>query len=208
MLHNIHLRQPMTRVIAFGVFAMLAFACTPTTTIDQMWQSPVAQNQPPLQKVVTMFMSDNTTMRHSGEDMLARDLRLRGVEATPAYAIFGDGKVRDLESVKSTLKSMGYDGVVTMRVVEREQDIETAPATFDGYWGYWGGGYWGAGPYGGSYVYTETIYRLESNAYSLNSGRLVWSALTKTVDPETAHQLLDQTTEIVAGQLTQRGLAG
>jgi hypothetical protein len=210
MLHNIHLRDLMTlrRVIALGFSAVLAAACGPTTTIDQVWQSGVATTEPPLEKVATLFISDNTTMRHAGEDQLARQLIAQGVQATPGYAIFGDGKVKDLEAMKVQLRQMGYDGVVTMRIVDREQVVESTPATFDGYWGYWGAGYWGPGVYSPGYVYTETIYRIESAAYSLQSGRLVWSALTKTVDPDSAHDLVEDTTEIIAGQLAKRGLAG
>ncbi len=209
MLHNIHLRELMTlrRLIAIGITALLA-ACGPSTTIDQVWQSGASKTEPPLQKVATLFMSDNTTMRHAGEDMLTAELRAKGVQATSAYTILGDGKVKDLDTVKQTLRQMGFDGVVTMRIVDREQEVESTPATFDGYWGYWGAGYWGPGVYSPGYVYTETIYRIESAAYSLNTGRLMWSALTKTVDPESAHSLMNQTTEIVAGQLTSRGLTG
>jgi hypothetical protein len=185
-------------------------ACAPTTTFDQVWTSPVAQTEAPLERVVTVFISDNTTMRHSGEDRLAVELAQKGVQATPAYRIFGDGAtdMKDLESMKTRLRSMGYDGIVTMRIVEREEDIEAVPSTFDGYWGYWGYGYWGGPMYSPGYLYTETIYRLETAAYSLKTGALVWSALTKTVDPESAHDLVNETTEVVAGQLARQGLAG
>jgi hypothetical protein len=130
------------------------------------------------------------------------------VEATPAYSIFGDAAQNtDLESIKDTLRNMGYDGVVTMRIVDREHNVQSVPGTFDLYWGYWGPSYWGT-TYWPGYVYTETIYRVESAAYSLRTGQLVWSALTKTVDPTSPNELLHGTTNVIAGELTRRGLAG
>lgn len=202
------------KVIAFA-FVALATACAgPSTTVDQVWTSPAARAEPPLQKVVTIFIADNLTMRHEGEDQLARDLAARGVQATPAYAIFRNGAEteRDLPAMKAKLRDMGYDGVVTMRVVDREQQLESVPGTFDTYWGYWGRGYWGGpgywGGYSPGYVYTETIYRLETAAYSLRDGRLLWSAVTRTVDPANADEMVEETTQIIAGQLTGSGLAG
>ena len=161
-----------------------------------------------MQKIVTVMISPNTTMRHAAEDRLAIDLANKGVQATPGYQVFPDGQndVQDLDARKARLKELGYDGVVTMRIVDREQVLQAAPATFDGYWGYWGPGYWGG--YAGGYVYTEIVYRVESAAYSLHTGQLVWTAMTKTVDPDSAHQLVHDTTKIIASELTKRGLAG
>ena len=45
-------------------------------------------------------------------------------------------------------------------------------------------------------------------AYSLTTNQLVWSALTKTVDPDSARKLLGDTSKVVASQLTKHGLAG
>lgn len=194
------------RVVVTG-FMLLLGACYASTTVDQVWTTPV-RAEPPMQRVVTIMISPNVTMRRASEDRLAIDLAKQGVQATPGYQVFQDGAtdVQQLEPMKAHLKELGYDGVVTMRIVEREQQLETAPATFDGYWGYWGPGYWGG--YSGGYVYTETIYRVESAAYSLRNGQLLWTALTKTVDPSSSHDLVKETTKIIASQLTERGLAG
>jgi hypothetical protein len=197
------------RVCALAIAGIVAGACAPSTTIDQAWIAPTARQQPPLRRVVTLFISENMTLRHSGEDELARELAKKGVQATPAYMVFGDGaqNVRDVEPLKARLRELGYDGVVTMRIIDREQQIGSVPSTFDAYWGVWGPGYWRA-TYWPGYVYSETIYRVEAAAYSLRTGQLVWSAITKTTDPSSARQLVDDTTEIVAGQLTRQGLAG
>jgi hypothetical protein len=177
-------------------------ACGSNTKIDQAWTAPQAQVRP-LQKVVTVFISDDVTLRHNGEDQLTRDLTARGVAATPAYAILGDAKIADVQAVKARLRARGFDGVVTMRVIDHDTQVESAPATFDGDWGYWSG----AGPHYGD-VYVATVYRLETAMYSLETGRLIWSARTRTVDPDTAGQLLRETTKVIASEVTQRGLAG
>jgi hypothetical protein len=200
------MRCKYQELLAAAFAGVLVASCAgPATTIDTVWTSGAARAEAPLRRVVTVFISDNITLRHRGEDELARDLMKTGVEATPGYMVLSEGAkdMRDLEPMKARLRDMGYDGIVTMRIVDREETIDAMQSSFDGYWGYWGPYYWDPG-----YVYSETIYRIEASAYSLRSGRLLWSALTKTRDPDTAHELLEDTTEIIAGQLVQRGLAG
>jgi hypothetical protein len=206
MINEVLMRSQIHKacVTLLGSFLLLTFiGCGSSTNIDRTWTAPRAEVKP-LQKVVTVFISNDTTLRHSGEDQLVRDLRARGVDATPAYAVLGDEKISDVKSVKSKLRERGFDGVVTMRVIDRDTGFETAPATFEGYWGYWGG----IGYSNYSDVYVTTVYRLETAMYSLDSGRLIWSALTRTVDPDSANQLLRETTKVIASEVTQRGLAG
>jgi len=194
-----------TVVRALAIAGISLAACMHTTTVDQAWTSPTPQ--PPLHNVVTMFISDNQTMRHAGEDKMAQYLQMHGVKATPSYMLLGDGKPQDVASVKALMRQMGYDGVVTQRIVQRETEVAYAPSTFDGYWGWWGG-YWTGYPGYNGYAYTVDIYRLETAAYSLKTNQLLWSVLTRTVDPSTAAKLIDRTSRVVAGDLTARGLAG
>jgi hypothetical protein len=169
-----------------------------------MWEVSPA-TQPPLRKVVTWFSGDSVTMRHAAEDRLATALITQGVSATPGYAVLGD-RPMDLDTVKANLRQQGYDGIVTMRIIDREYQIETTPSTIDGYWGYWPYPAYGWG-YSG-YTYTTTIYRVETAAYALTNDRLVWSAITKTVDPSNSGDLIGKTSKIVASRLTHSGLAG
>lgn len=205
-------RNPASAILLVTV-ATLAVSfggCGPSTTIEQAWRAPITQYSqaaPPLQRVVTLFIADSQAMRRGGEDQLARELAARGVEAAPGYALVSDQELEDLEAVKTKVRAMGFDGIVTMRIVDREQTVDWAPG-YSGYWGYggygWYGGYWGSP----GYAYPETIYRIETNAYSLKTNQLVWSALTRTDDPENARSLIKDTTKVIAGQLTERGLAG
>jgi hypothetical protein len=194
----------LNRLVAL---ASLCFAaCVPSTTVEQTWTTPAARSQAPLQRVVTVFFSDSVTIRHAGEDRIARDLRARGVEATPSYAVLEDNELRDCNAVRSKLMKLGYDGVVTMRVVDQHQEVEYLPPTFDAYWGYAYPGFYSPGIYDPGYVYTETIVRVETSAYSLQTNQLVWSGLTRTVGDEVDH-LINSTSRVIAKQLTRRGLA-
>ena len=188
------------RLLAIAGSALTLGACAgPSTTLDQSWAAPMARSEPQLQRVVTLFVGESVTMRHDAEDELARDLRAKGLDATSSYAIIGDEPIADLEGVKPKLQALGYDGLVTMRIVERENTVQSVPGGYDGYYGY----YWG-----GDYLYPQTIYWIETVAYSLRTGKLLWSGTTKSVDPDTLNELIEDTTDVVAGQLARRGLRG
>ena len=201
-------------LVALGLFA----ACGPATTLEAGWTSRAAYTEPPMAKVVAAFPADNMTIRRSGEERLARELAAKGVVATPAYAVLSDDETQTLATtvgrgeqitppVAAKLKALGYDGIVTMRIVDREQDLNYSPPAYPG-WGYWGYGYGGYWDYGGGYAYTTTIYRLETNAYSLRTNQVVWTGLVKSTDPDTAHQLVGEATHVVASQLAKNRLAG
>jgi hypothetical protein len=198
----------LIRVLVISLVAAAVAACEPSTTLEQVWRAPITQyQQPPLQRVVTVYYGENESMRRSAEDQLARDLLKRGVQATPGYAVLTSDELKNLDTAKRKLLSMGYDGLVTMRIVDREQDLEYMPG-YNGYWG-WGGYYGGWGGLASEgYFYTETLYRIETNAYSLRTNQLVWAALTRTTDPANAREMINETTDVVASQLTERGLAG
>jgi hypothetical protein len=204
MFHNSRQRlRARTALLAIAGAALIFGACGgPSTTLDQSWAAP-ARSRPQMQRVVTLFVGQSVTMRHHAEDQLARDLRGRGLDATSSYSVIGDEPITDIEAAKPKLLALGYDGLVTMRIIDREQTIESVPG-FDGYYGYYG--YYGG--WGGDYLYPQTVYRIETVAYSLHTGRLVWSGTTRSVDPDTMDELIEDTTEVIAGELTGRDKKG
>lgn len=200
-------RISLTKLLAAAGVSLAA--CYPATTVEQTWTSPTAMAQQPMTRVVTVFFSDNETARRSAEDQLARDLLAKGVRASPAYAVLAEKENADSEAVRAKLMSMGFDGIIMMRIVDRHEDVEYSPSTFSGYWSYGYPYFYAPGFYSPGYAYTEIVSRIETKAYSLKNGQLMWSAITKTVtEDEDQKPLIDQTTEVIATQLTQRGLAG
>ena len=211
MLHHIH--YLLALALALG-------ACEATTSLEQSWTASALHNQPSptLTHVVTVYVSDSATLRRAGEDQLALDLAKKGVAAVPSYTFLTDADARELEHINkqppgvvdeltSRLRRLGYDGVVTMRIVDSQEHVHYTPPTYYyGGWGYpWG---WSDGIYWPAYTDTYTTFHTETNAYSLRTGALVWSGLIKSVAPESAPQMLHETSQIVAEHLTKSRLAG
>lgn len=180
--------------------AALTACAGPSTTIEQAWKSPSSTE---LSNVVTACMTRDGALRRTCEDDMARKLLAAGVRATPLYAALPGAEIGERDGTKAKLLAAGYDGVIALRLVSREQQIEYVPGSFDYYWdsGWWGG-------YDG-YLYSETVVRIETSAYSLADNQLVWSALSRTVDPDTVREGIDEVAGVAANAMArQRVVAG
>ena len=175
------------------LLAMVAVvACGSSTSIEQSWKQPGPHAE--LQRVVTVMLWRNEGVRRSAEDELAARLKQAGVDAVPSYAVLGTDDIKDPQVARERLLAQGFDGAIVMRFVSREQQVSYAPPS---YVGYWGGAYY---PSGG-YVDVDTIVRLETAAYSLRDRQLVYSALSRTTDPDNVQALINSVTKKVAGAL-------
>jgi hypothetical protein len=82
-----------------------------------------------------------------------------------------------------------------------EQTMVDGPyATFDGYYDY------GAAVYAPGYVQTDTIVHAVSNLYSLEQNKLIWSGTSRTFDPASATQFMNDVSKAVAQSLQKNRL--
>lgn len=170
------------------------------THVEQSWTAPDARYVQ-FHRVAALFVARDGALRRSAEDKMSRELARRGVQAIPAYTILTDQDVQDFNQARQKLVAAGVDGVVAMRPVDKEQHLVVMPATFDAYWGSAWPVVWDPG-----YAYTETIVRMETNVYSVPDNKLVYSAVSKTVDPGNSRKLIDDVTKLVARELERRRL--
>jgi hypothetical protein len=200
-----------TRIVVLAGFAALGLAaasCAPATSIEQTWRAPDARPGQ-FRKVATMFISKNEAIRRPAEDKLAARLRSRGIQAVPAYTVVSTEDVKDHAKAIAALRAAGFDSVIAMRVVSKDTQLQYLPGGFDSYWDMaWPDAYWDYGygfGYGGALI-PETIVRVETDAYSLVNNQLLWTALSKSVDPDGIRELIDDNTKVVAQSMTRQGL--
>jgi len=72
------------------------------------------------------------------------------------------------------------------------------PAGYRSAWGYWGTGWTGA--YDPGHYRQDQVVYVESNVYSLTDDKLIWSARTKTYNPDNVPKMVD---EIVDGSIAE-----
>ena len=186
------MRTQRVTSLAIVMVALASVACssTRTATIEHAWRDPNARVGE-LTNVVTLFPTRDAMLRRTVEDKLAQHLADRGVRAVPGYTVLTRDDVQDRNVAGEILRRAGFDGLVAMRVVEADRTLEYYPA-FDVYWG----AAWGT-------VVPGAIIRMQVDAYSLADRRLVWSAVSRSVDPNSIGQLVDDITAVVSRELSK-----
>ena len=193
--------------------AALSVAACASTTFNSTWKAPGAG---PLnfkgKKVVALVVSKEEGVRYGAEDALAREITRQGAVGVPAFAQIPKELTRDKEKAKEFLEKAGVAGVVVMRVVGKDQEISSTPASYYAmpyYSTFWGAGYYGygwGGVYDPGYVRTDTIVSVEILVYSLEQDELVWAGRSQTTNPEKVGPFIHELTAGAAKELRKQGL--
>lgn len=192
----------MKSKILFMFFLFLSFnyySCSPSTKIEKTWTDPSFKpSTTSFHKVLVMgLMRDESTRRIAEDKMVAQ---FKNVTAVPSYQYLQPSDtVRSI--VEERLKNDGFDGVVVMRLADVDKSTSYVPGTtYGGWYGYRG---W----YGSSGYYQEDkTYYVETNFYSLQSNKLLWSGTTSSLNPSKIDNTIDQIIGALKEQLQKQGL--
>ena len=195
-----------------GAAALGLASCASTTRFNSTWKAPDAG---PLnfqgRKVAALVISDNTATRFSAEDLLARELRARGVDSIPAYDLIPRSETRDKDRAKTLFSQAGIVGVVVMRTAGAQKEIVSS----GGYWNmpsygsFWGVGYYAYGwstVYDGARIHTDSIVRVETLVYDLEADKLVWAGLSESTNTSRAETLIKELVAGAAAEMKKQGL--
>lgn len=179
------------------------------TTFDSTWHDPAVRSIE-FNKVLTVSIGKDDGQRRTIEDRMAQAIMARGrTGAVPAYSLLTAAEVRDTAISRAKVEAAGVDGLVTVRVVgsQTEQTLVSGapmPSYYASPWGYYGYG-WGVA-YSPSYLVTDTEIQVETNIYSLKENKLIWSGRTRTLNPESVNQMVDEVARSIGDELRRQGL--
>ncbi len=177
------------------LFPLILAACGSSTRITQSWRDPaVSYEAGQVKKMLIIALMRDETTRRQIEDELVAQFRGKGVSS---YGYIGVLPQQiEVEPFVQRLHDDGFDAVMIMRLADVTQEQTYVPGSYPSYygspWGYYGHAYpMYADP---GYIRTDMTYRVETNFYSVASQKLVWSAVTSTMNPD---NLSTTVTEIV-----------
>lgn len=196
-------------VVALGALLILLSACASTTTFTSTWKAPEAQGLSLSGKtIVAVFISRDESQRRAAEDTLAADLTARGAHGIAGYTLLPTDERGSGERARERFREAGANGVVTMRVVGKDQRITYTPGyAFPPYYGafgpYWGYG-WGA-VYDPGYLQTDTLVSVETVVYSLDRDKLLWASTSRTVNPRDIYRLVKEVADATSREMARQG---
>ncbi len=196
----------MKKSIFFVLLTGILFGCAPNAQITNSWRAPdVSINTQEIHKFVVAALLKDQSVRRSVEDQMASFMPDKAVQS---YIEFGTDNLKDSEELyNQKLKSEGYDGIVVMRLVNINKNTRYVRGTYPVYYGSWRN-YWGyswGGFYNPGYYTTDKTYNVEVNVYSLNQNKLIWTAITSTINPAGNNELFKDASKAVYKKMKAEG---
>jgi len=193
---------------ALLVCTIIVASCT-STRITSSWREPdkqVAVNK--LNKVLVVALFKDETSRHKAEDQMAGYLNGKGIVSYNYLKESFDKKNED--ALREKIKKDGFDGAVTMRLVDVDKEenytrgnISSYPAYYRNFSGYYYRS-WSYYSTPGYYTTTQT-YTIETNVYSIKEDKIIWSGLTETTNPDGVKKLTEEVAEVVYKKMVKEG---
>jgi hypothetical protein len=204
------------RLACVAISLVLAASLTgcATSRIENAWVDPSATPQSfALRQVLVVAMVSDGAIRRATEDALDRAISSgpRGQSGQlvvhPSYTLLDDRELADVAVARKKVEAAGYDGAVLVRFVSSQQKVTVDPPSYSG--GFWGryGYTGGAMMYDPGSVRTDTILKLQVSIYSLAEGKLLWSGVSRTLNPSKIEKLVGDVASAVHDDLSERGLA-
>jgi hypothetical protein len=162
-------------------------------------------------KVGALVISNDESLRMSGEEALVRELVARGMQGVAAYRIVPREELQSADRARGWFERSAVEGVVALRPVSSEKrHTYTSPTVwanpyYGSLWGYYGYG-WGAVYIPGS-EREDTIIVVETLIYSVPRNELIWAGASETKNPKTLQRFIADLAKETTEQLKKQGLA-
>ena len=190
------------------IFCIIFFSCS-STKITRSWREPNKQvSIGKLHKVLVVALVKDETNRRKVEDKMVEYLEGKGV-VSYNYLDSKTSRTNE-EAIRAKIKADGFDGAVTMRLLNVDQEKNYIPGMGTSYssgYNNFSGYYYRVLPYFsnmGSYVTTKT-YMVETNVFSILEDKIVWSGVTETADPDGVDKMIGEITKVVYKKMRSEG---
>lgn len=207
-----------TTAIRGAFFSSILFiaGCVSSELVD-VWHDSSYQ-APPLNTVLVISVSNTPMERHMWEDAFAGELAKHGVVATPSYRPFPE-VVPDTNQVIQIVQSNGFDGILICRRlppeikagyaqgwVSLEKDVKTERHTrYDRRWERFVTYYRDVNQ--ADFVDTEKVDIRAIDVWATrNEGQMIWSATSKTSEPNSLYEVRPEVVNLVISDLKRKNI--
>jgi hypothetical protein len=191
------------------LIALITITSCNATKITSSWSEPnkeVKVDQ--LSKVLVVALFRDETSRHMAEDQMAGYLNGKAVVSYSYLDPAFDKKNED--ALRDKLKKDGFDGAVTMRLVDVDKEKVYTPgniAMYPPYYRNFSGYYYRSWSYYSTpgYYSTTKTFTIETNVYSIKEDKIIWSGLTETTDPDGVQKMTEEVAKVVYKKMKKEG---
>jgi hypothetical protein len=186
------IRTLMATVLLLGLAAC-------STSIVERWKDP-AFSGPPLHKVLVVSVQRDQGRRRLWEDAMVAALTKHGIEAEASYQIFPE-QAPSPEQLTAMAARDRFDGVAATHFVRAGEHIVAYGGPG---WGCCWRGWWGRP----GYVEADSLSDYQTDIYTIDAsgGKLIWTAVTRSIDPSSTKGVTDGISSVLVPRLTKEGI--
>lgn len=189
-----------------GALLLVGLLACASTRIETQWKDPdVGPDDFAFGKVIALAQLEDETTRRIAEDELVRVLaaapraQARGMQVRPSYTLVAAAELEDVAALRRKVEGAGFDGAVVLRLVSDRERVDYVPGHYEVLWGR-------AVRYEPGYTTVDRIVRIETSVYSIAQGRLLWSGVSRTLNPRDLGKLTRDVIRAAAAELERQGL--
>ena len=206
-MRNFGVRYVIPGLVAAG--ALFGLAACSGTRLSDVWRDP-SYAAGPFHQVAVFVLGADPAVQRLAEDEVVRRLPMstRGISGS---GMMPEAERGDIDKARDRLRAGGYDGVMIARLVGVEgprpwasgslQEVPVSYRTLSNY-------------YVTSYQETEktsllqrpTVVRVQMNLYAVATEALVWSASSRTFNPEATRDVAGDVGKIAVEELQKAGI--
>jgi hypothetical protein len=195
---------------SLSVLALLVgLAACSGTRLSDVWRDPQYSGEP-FHQVAVFVLGSNPAVRRLVEDEVVRRLPMntRGIGG---YGLVPDAERGDVEKALERLRAGGYDGAMIARLVGVDGptpwatgSLKQVPVSYRTLSNYYVNATEEAERSSG--LGTPTVVRVQMNVYAVASQALVWSAASRTFNPEETRDVAADMAKVAVEELQKAGL--
>ncbi len=184
----------------FSLFVMTLLTTTLSADASKAFtvrKDPAAPGQP-FKKVAVIVLTGDPPARKTAENMFAAKAT-PGTQIVAAHTFLTDEQLKEKDAVIAGVKANGFDALAVFRAMVSREEVESTTraveadkvggVTFYGDFGaYWS--YYGPSTFRPLMTAETKIVQVESLLFSVEAGKLVWSALQKLKSPQATFSTL------------------
>jgi len=201
---------PGFRALILLLPLLLLTSCA-TTSLTTSWHDNAFTSQSGIEDVLVIALTSEETVRRLYEDGFVTKFSESGVRASPSYTL----NISDIRPTEKAVAAAVAAADARYVLITRHVSTDTKqhyrppePVYIDPYYSRMNRYYplvYREAYYNPGYTYSVTTVLLESNLYDALTGKLIWSAQSKSVDPTMTQKYLDEIIGVFSQDLKKSG---
>jgi len=193
-------------------------SCTTTEFVTRWYDPEFGDSR--LERILVIGMLESDVMRREFEDEFSRLLSEANTAGIPSYSLMPEGiDVDEKSEIQEVVRRAKADSVLITTLTDIEEQERRVPATvewtptlgypgYSGFYDYYGRTYRStyAAIYQPAYTTVDSIVKLETRVFYVDTESLVWAADTESFNPGSSSKVIADLAKIVIKDLRASGL--